>query len=63
MILIEKIKYVLNNEQAGPNLEELLGIAYSLGVGVGLFAVGGAMKSWLQSASTSIHAIKSTVPT
>lgn len=60
---IKDIKNVLCNECGGPNLEELLGIAYSLGVGAGLFVVGKSMKQWLVSAGGSIGSISSAVPT
>ena len=43
--------------------EELIGIAYSLGVGAGLFIVGRAMKQWLNKAAGSIGSISAAVPT
>ena len=62
-MILKDIKDILCNEHGGPNLEELLGIAYSLGVGTGLFAVGTAMKNWLVGASSSVSSISYAVPT
>lgn len=62
-MILKDIRNVLCNECGGPNLEELLGIAYSLGVGAGLFVVGRQMKSWLEGASRSIGSISYAVPT
>lgn len=61
--MVNEIKSVLCNECGGPNLEELIGIAYSLGVGAGLFVVGRSMKSWLTSAASSVGSISTAVPT
>ena len=61
--LLKDIGNVLCNECGGPNLEELLGIAYSLGVGAGLFVVGRSMKTWLNGAAGSVGSISYAVPT
>ena len=57
-----RLKYCLFNESGGPNLEELIGIAYSLAVGAALFGVGRNMRSWLNNAGSAIGQLSSAVP-
>ena len=47
MKLKEQIKYVLNNEAGGPNVETLIGVSISMAVGTGIYIVGKEMVLWL----------------
>ncbi len=58
----DTLRLVLNNENGGPNLEELIGIAYSLAVGAALFTVGKAMALWLKGAKGTVQGLSSKVP-
>lgn len=60
---MKSLKYCLLNEGGGPNLEELIGIAYSLAVGASLFVVGKHMRSWLTKAGQAVNGISTAVPT
>lgn len=60
---MKNLKYCLFNEGGGPNLEELIGIAYSLAVGAALFVVGKSMRNWLTKAASSVNGISTAVPT
>lgn len=44
--LLVNIKNTLNNEEGGPNVEEVVGIAVALSVGVGLFIFGKYVYQW-----------------
>ena len=46
--MIQRIKYVLCNENGSPNLENLLGIAISLGLVSAALVFKNAVYSWLK---------------
>ena len=49
---------VLGNENAGPNVEQVVGIAVALAVGSGLFLFGGTVFNWFnKDASESVSQI------
>ena len=49
---------VLGNENGGPNVEQLIGIAVALGVGAGLFLFGKSVYGWFNgSAKSSVDSI------
>ena len=53
-----KIFDVLGNENAGPNVEQVIGIAVALAVGSGLFLFGGKVFHWFnEDASESVSKI------
>lgn len=49
--VLNKLKNVLNNETAGPNLEAMLGLGVSLGVIGGIFIFARAVYSWIYQSS------------
>lgn len=60
--LKNKILNVIMNENGGPNVEQVMGIAVSMAVGVGLFIYGEAVFDWFNgSAGTTVRGIS--VPT
>ena len=49
---------VLNNENGGPNVEQVIGIAVALAVGSGLFLFGSTVFNWFnKDASDSVSQI------
>ena len=55
----DTIKYILLNENGGPNLEELIGIAFSLSVSLAVYIVGHAWNRKEKEAYQSFEDIKS----
>ncbi len=49
MMDLNNIKYCLNNENGGPHIEELMVVAVSLTVSVGLFLFGKYVYHWYAS--------------
>ena len=43
---------ILNNENGGPNVEQVVGIAVALAVGSGLFIFGGTVFHWFENDAT-----------
>ncbi len=59
MKLLENIHYTLNNENGGPNVEQVIGISASLFVGVGLFLFGRHVYRWYNgSAGNTVDGIE-----
>ena len=56
--LKRKILTVLKNENGGPNVEQVMGIATALAVGAGLFLFGKSVYGWFNgSAKTTVEKI------
>lgn len=57
--LKSRVVNVLGNENGGPNVEQIMGIAVALAVGVGLFIFGGAVFDWFNgSAGATVRSIE-----
>lgn len=56
--IFKDLNTVLGNENGGPNVEELIGVAVALGVGVGIFAFGRTVYGWFTGdANDTVDAI------
>lgn len=53
--ILNKVKYSLNNEVAGPNLETMFGIGVSLGVMGAILGFARAAYSWVYQASKIVE--------
>ena len=60
--LTNRIKYVLNNEAGGPNIETLIGIGVSMAVGVALYKFGGAVNGWINKGSNNVNSMNVAMP-
>lgn len=57
--LKKNITTVLGNENGGPNVEQVMGIAVALSVGVGLFLFGKSVYNWFNgSAGATVEGIE-----
>ncbi len=56
---MKDIDHVLANENGGPNVEQVMGIAVALSVGVGLFLFGRSVYNWFNgSAGNTVSSIE-----
>ena len=60
--MIKKIKYALNNETGGPNVEELIGIGIGLAVGTALFLYGQAINTKTNQGKSILQGVTSRTP-
>lgn len=60
--MIKRIKYALNNETGGPNIETLIGIGVALTMGIAAFALGSAQISYANKGSSNMNRLTSNMP-